>query len=141
MKRGRHLVTFVGPLLITSVLSSCTAGGCDPQRLTPVEETAAGIDRATSCSPTVEVNEIEYTQWGCAVRRLLLGRVVARGHDYTARAIRGVPTGAGLALSLTYARGRCSGGWLFWVDLELIDRDPDAADDLVRQVSRTGSLD
>jgi hypothetical protein len=82
--------------------------------LTPVEEAAAGIDRATSCAPSVEVNEIEYMQWGCpAVRRALLGQTVARGYGYTARSIEGVPTGTALAIRYTHAKGRCSGGWLF----------------------------
>ena len=126
-------------LLAASVPASCAAG-CDASPLTPIAEAAAGFERATSCAPTLELEDTVYMQVGCpSVRSSLLGPVVARGSDYVARSIDGVPITSALAIKLLHDAGRCS-GWSFWADVVLIDEDPRAANNLARQVNRTGSL-
>ena len=133
--------------LTASSVSSCTgdAGDCDPQSLTPVEGIVAA-ERATSCAPTVELDGIEYMQWGCPpVRRALLGSVVGQSPLYVTRSIEGVPADTALAVHerpiQTGHGGAACGGWSFWADPDLIDSHRAAVDALARSVNRTGTLE
>jgi hypothetical protein len=129
-------------VLVIGVMTSCAGegGGCDSVGLVPIRESAA--TRATSCAPTIEMEGTEYMQWGCSpVRRTLLGPIEGRGGSYVARSIDGVPKGTGLAVREGdgTSGGACD-GWGFWADIELIDRDQTAANNLARSVNTSGTL-
>jgi hypothetical protein len=104
--------------------------------LVPISVSAA--DRATSCAESVEVDGIEYVQWGCSpVRWELLGPIQARGGFYVARSIDGIPPGKALAIRAVGTSGTECGLWGFYAEVKLIDRDQEVVDELAMQVNTT----
>jgi hypothetical protein len=121
--------------LVASGATSCVgdAGGCDPVEL--VRTSLSVAERATSCAQTMEVDGIEYEQWGCSpVRDELLGPIEARGGFYVARSIDGIPPGRALAIRAVGTSGTECGLWGLYAEQKLIDRDQALVDDLARRV-------